>query len=53
MRDGPELSDRMVDESDQGSIGRCDVPASAKKVDLVVGVDPPFQVEGQMQVQKC
>jgi len=28
------------------------VPALAKKVDLVVGVDPSFQVESQMEVQK-
>ena len=52
MSDGPELSEGMMDESDSGLIGRCDVPASAKKVDLVVGVDPPFQMESQMQVQK-
>ena len=28
------------------------MPALAKKVDLVVGVDPSFQVESQMEVQK-
>lgn len=28
------------------------MPALAKKVDLVVGVDPSFEVERQMQVQK-
>lgn len=32
--------------------GGGDVPALAKKVDLVVGVDPPFQMESQMEVQK-
>jgi hypothetical protein len=28
------------------------VPALAQKVDLVVGVDPSFEVESQMEVQK-
>jgi len=28
------------------------VPALAKKVDLVVGVDAAFQMEGQMEVQQ-
>ena len=28
------------------------MPALAKKVDLAVGVDPSFQVESQMEVQK-
>jgi len=28
------------------------VPALAEKVDLVVGVDPSFQVESQMKVQQ-
>ena len=28
------------------------MPALAKKVDLVVGVDPAFQVESQMEVQQ-
>ena len=28
------------------------MPALAKKVDLVVGIDAPFQMESQMQVQK-
>ena len=28
------------------------MPALAKKVDLVVGVDPSFEVESQMEVQK-
>lgn len=28
------------------------MPALAKKVDLVVGVDPSFQVESQMEVQQ-
>src|SRR5258708_38524884 len=41
-----------MDEGDCGSFGGSDVPALAKKVDLVVGVDPSFQVESQMEVQK-
>ena len=28
------------------------MPALAKKVDLVVGVDPSFEVESQMEVQQ-
>ncbi len=52
LRDGPELSERVMDEGDGGSIGGGDAPASAEEVDLVIGVDPPFQVEGQMQIQK-
>jgi hypothetical protein len=52
LNDGPELSERTVDESDCGSLGGSDVPASAKKVDLIVGVDTPFQVESQMEVQQ-
>src|SRR5271169_4378160 len=41
-----------MDQGDRGSFGGRDVPALAKKVDLVVGVDPPFQVESQMEVQQ-
>jgi len=41
-----------MDEGDGGSLGGSDVPASAKKVDLVVGVDPSFQMESQMEVQQ-
>ena len=41
-----------MDEGDGGSFGGSDVPALAKKVDLVVGVDPSFQVESQVEVQQ-
>ena len=41
-----------MDQGDGGSFGGSDVPALAKKVDLVVGVDPSFQVESQMEVQQ-
>ena len=41
-----------MDEGDGGSFGGCDVPALAQKIDLAVGVDPSFQVERQMEVQK-
>ena len=41
-----------MDQGDGGSFGGSDVPALAKKVDLVVGVDPSFEVESQMKVQK-
>jgi len=37
---------------DGGSFGGNYVPALAKKVHLVVGVDPAFQVERQIEVQK-
>lgn len=52
MRDGPELSERVMDESDGGSFGGSDVPASAKKVNLAVGIDPSVQMESQMKVQQ-
>src|ERR1019366_8897376 len=52
LRDGPELSERVVDEGDGGLFGGGDVPTAAQKVDLVVGVGPPFQMERQMQVQQ-
>ena len=48
MSDCPELSAWVVDYGDGGSFGRSDVPALAEKVDLAVGVDTAFQVEGQM-----
>lgn len=41
-----------MNEGDGGSFGGSDVPALAQKVDLVVGVDPSFQVESQMEVQQ-
>jgi len=41
-----------VDQGDGGSLGGCNGPAFAEKVDLVVGVDPPFQMESQMEVQQ-
>ena len=50
--DGPELSERMINEGDGGFFSVGDVPALAKKVDLAVGVDPAFQVERQMEVQE-
>ena len=41
-----------MDQGDGGSFGGGDVPALAKKVDLVVGIDPAFEVESQMEVQQ-
>ena len=41
-----------MDQGDRGSFGGSDGPALAKKVDLVVGVDPSFEVESQMEVQQ-
>ena len=52
MGDGPELSERVVDQGDGGSLGGCNGPALAEKVDLVVGVDPSFEMESQMEVQE-
>ena len=52
LGDRPELSERVVDQSDRGSLGGCNGPAFAEKVDLVVRVDPSFQMESQMEVQQ-
>jgi hypothetical protein len=41
-----------MNEGDGGFFGGGNGPASAEKVDLVVGVDPPSQVESQMEVQE-
>jgi hypothetical protein len=41
-----------MDECDGGTFGGSDVPALAEEVDLVVGVDPAFQMERQMEVQQ-
>jgi hypothetical protein len=52
LSDGPELSKRVVDDGDGGLPGGGDVPTATQKVDLLVGVDPAFQMERQMQVQQ-
>ena len=52
MGDRPELAQGMMDEGDAGPFGWGDVPAPAKKVDLVVRVDAAFQKQSQMQVQQ-
>ena len=52
MGDHPELSERVMDQSDGRSFGGSDMPALAQKVDLVVGVDPTFEMERQMEVQQ-
>jgi len=36
-----------MNEGDGGSFGGSEVPALARKVELVVGVDPALQVERQ------
>lgn len=41
-----------MDQGDGGSFGGSDMPALAQKVDLVIGVDPSFQVERQMEIQQ-
>lgn len=52
MGDRPKLAQRMMDQGDAGPFGWGDVPATAKKVDLVVGIDAALQMEGQMKVQQ-
>jgi hypothetical protein len=48
----PELSERVVNERDCGSLGWSDVPTPAQKVDLVVGVYAALQMERQMQIEQ-
>ena len=52
MGDRPELSERVMNQGDGGSFGGSDGPASTQKVDLLVGVDPAFQMKSQMEVQQ-
>ena len=52
MGDHPELSERLMNQSDAGSFGGADLPALTKKVDLVIGVDASFQIESQVEVQQ-
>ncbi len=52
LGDRPELSEGVMDQGDGGSFGGSDGPALTQKVDLVVGVDPSFQLERQMEVQQ-
>ena len=52
MSDRPELSERMMNQGDGGSFGGSDGPALPQKVDLVVGVDAPFQMESPLEVQQ-
>ena len=52
LRDGPELSEWVMNEGDRGLFGGADVPASAKEIDLIVRVDPTLQMESQMQIQE-
>ena len=41
-----------MDKGDRGFFGGRDRSALAEKVDLVVSVDPAFQMQSQMQVQQ-
>jgi len=52
LGDCPELALGMMDQGDARAFGWGDVPATSQKVDLVVGVDPSFQMERQMEVQQ-
>jgi hypothetical protein len=52
LGDRPELAQGMMDERDARAFGWGDPPATSQKVDLVVGVDPSFQMERQMQIQE-
>ncbi len=52
MSDGPELSKRVVDQGDGGTLCWGNGPTAAQKIYLVVGIDPAAQMECQMQVQQ-
>jgi len=41
-----------MNQGDGGSFGGSDGPALTQKVDLMIGVDPAFQMESQMEVQQ-
>ena len=52
LSDGPELSARVMDPGDGGSLGGSEVPALAEKTDWVVGLDAAFQMESQREIQQ-
>ena len=53
MRHDPELACGMMNDG-HGVSGRgTDRPASTQEIDLVVGVDAPAQVKGQMEIQEA
>jgi hypothetical protein len=52
LSNGPEVTPGVMDNGNGGFFGGSNVPALAEKVDLVVGVDAAFQMEGQMEVQQ-
>jgi hypothetical protein len=51
----PELGMGMVNEGDDMAGGGTDRPTATEEIDLVVGVDAPSQMQGQMEIQqsKC
>jgi len=53
MRHDPELAFGMRNDGHGMLGGGTDGPASAQEVNLVVGVDPPAQVHGQMEIQEA
>ena len=53
MRHDPELAFGMMNNGHGVLGGGADGPASAQEVDLVVGVDPPAQMKGQMEIQEA
>ena len=50
--DDPELALRVVNDGYGVSGRRTDGPALTEEVDLVVGVDPTPQINGQMEIQQ-
>ncbi len=43
----------MVDESDAMAGGRSDGPATPQEVNLMVGIDAPSQMQGQMEIEQA
>ena len=52
MGHGPELAQRMMDQSDRDPFCWSNGPTAAQKVYLVVGIDSSAQMERQMQIQE-
>jgi len=49
----PELGLGMVDEGDGMAGGGTDRPTATEEINLVVGVDAPPQMQGQMEIQQA
>ena len=53
LGDDPELTMGMVNEGDGMPRGGTDRPTSTEEIDLVVSVDTPSEVQGQMEIQQA